>query len=89
MKYYVGFLTQWIREIDTFSNTVPREVSKLPSRCQCGLQSKNKASQQMIDKIQKAQVKNEMKFWYTKETYLNKVLYNLHSENGHEWNNLW
>jgi hypothetical protein len=34
-------------------------------------------------------LKNEIKFWYIKKQQLNKVLYNLHLENGHVWKNLW
>jgi hypothetical protein len=43
----------------------------------------------MIDKIQKARIKKEIKFWYTKKQRLNKALHNLHLECGHRWNNLW
>jgi hypothetical protein len=40
-------------------------------------------NKKMIDKFQRTRIKNEIKFWYTKKQYLNKVLYNLHLENRH------
>lgn len=42
-----------------------------------------------VDKIQKSRMRNEIKYWCTKEQYLNQILYNLHLENACQWRQLW
>jgi hypothetical protein len=46
-------------------------------------------TKRLTNQIHKTRIKNEIKFWYTKKSATNQILYNLHLKNSKEWGNLW